>query len=174
MSEEKIIEAALFTAGSPLSLKQLSKVTGLNKEKVKEFITELKEIYERRNTSIEVKEVGNKYVMQVKTKFADNVRNLASRDISSPVLRTLSLIAFRQPIRQSEVVDIRGNKAYKHVSELEQKSLIDSEPQGRTKLLFTTPSFSEYFGLDVTKPNEVRKKLSQDHDTPTLENFFES
>lgn len=172
MEAEKIIEAALFTAGKPLTLSEISKVTGIKKEGIKKSIENLKNRYKEKKTALEIKKVGKKYVMQVKTEYSDEVRKLAPKDISEPVLRTLSLIAFRQPIRQSEVVNIRGNKAYNHIKELEKASLLNSEPQGRTKLLFTTDSFAEYFGLDVSDPNEVRNKLSKQFDHPTLEDFF--
>ncbi|PTD93761.1 SMC-Scp complex subunit ScpB [archaeon SCG-AAA382B04] len=173
MENEKVVEAALFTAGSPLNKNEISKVTGLKKNRVEELVKKLRKKYQKRNTALEIKKIGKKYVMQVKTEYSEEVRKLAPKDISEPVLRTLSLIAFRQPVRQSEVVNVRGNKSYSHISELEEKSLVDSEPQGRTKLLYTTNSFSEYFGIDAVKPSEVRENLTNKFDKSTLEDFFD-
>ncbi|OKY79017.1 MAG: Chromosome segregation and condensation protein B [Candidatus Methanohalarchaeum thermophilum] len=172
IEEKLIVESALFTAGEPLSINEITEYTSLNEETILDSIKKLNKEYNQRETSIEIKDAGNKYVMQISPKYAKYVRQLAPRDISTPILRTLSVIAFRQPIRQSKVVDIRGNKAYEHIKKLEEMKLTNSEPQGRTKLLYTTKEFSEYFGLDVTDPAEVRRTLLENYDTETLEDFL--
>ncbi|RZN60183.1 SMC-Scp complex subunit ScpB [Methanonatronarchaeum sp. AMET6-2] len=173
MDDKKIVEAALFTAGNPLNIKEISETTGIPQKKVKDRLKQLKQEYTDRDTSIEIKEVNKKYVMQVKPKYSEKVMNLAPIEISTPVLRTLSVIAFQQPVSQSEVVDIRGNKAYNHIKELNEMGFVEAKPYGRTKLLKTTTGFAEYFGIEATSPEEVREALSEKFDPVTLEDFLE-
>lgn len=170
---KKTIEAALFTVGRPLPVDALTGVTSSSPDAVEGALEALRREYDERETAIEVKRVGeDKYVMQVAPEYADRVRGLAPRELSSPLLRTLSVVAYRQPITQSEVVEIRGNTAYGHVKELSELGLIDAEPHGRTKLLSTTDDFAEYFGLPSGDPEEVREALEDRVEGESLEGMI--
>ncbi|OUJ18676.1 Chromosome segregation and condensation protein B [Methanonatronarchaeum thermophilum] len=173
MDKQKIVEAALFTAGNPLNAKEISKTTGIPTKKVKKHLKNLTQKYKERDTAIEIKSVNKKYVMQINPKYSEEVMNLAPIEISTPVLRTLSVIAFQQPVSQSEIVDIRGNKAYNHIKELTEMGFVNAKPYGRTKLLQTTNGFSEYFGIEGKTPEEVRNALTEKFDPVTLEDFLD-
>jgi len=157
ITDKGIIEAALFVAGNPLDEGQLRSLVKGNK--VKPLIQELMMEYSQRSSALEIKEIEGKYVMQVKPEYADKVRLIAPKELRSPVLRTLSMIAYHQPITQSELVDIRGSVAYDHVRELEERGLISARPRGRTRVLQTTPRFAEYFNLDSADPEAIRRKI---------------
>jgi segregation and condensation protein B len=62
-------------------------------------------------------------------------------------LRTLSFIAYYQPVLQTKVVETRGSHAYRHMKLLEEQNLIAKQGSGRTKVVRTTPFFADYFGL---------------------------
>jgi chromosome segregation and condensation protein ScpB len=66
-------------------------------------------------------------------------------------MKTLALIAYKQPINQSLVVKYRNNKAYDHLKLLLDEAFIKKEPKGRTFVLTTTTKFIEYFGKDFGK-----------------------
>jgi len=168
-----IIEAALFVSGEPISVNKISKSTGINRNRVVEILEKLKLKYEERDTSLEVRKTADKFVMQVSPEYAEGIRNLAPIEISTPILRTLAVISFQQPIKQSDLVDIRGNKAYRHVKKLEKKSLINCSPYGRTKLIETTNKFIEYLGIEADSPKEVREKISERFSPATFKDFFE-
>jgi segregation and condensation protein B len=68
----------------------------------------------------------------------------------------LGIVALQQPILQSEVVKIQGNKAYNYIKYLEKKKLIKTEKAGRTRLIKTTKEFERYFGKSL---EEIRPKL---------------
>lgn len=160
MREEKaIIEAALFASGDPIDEGKLQKL--VKKKDVRGLILDLMNEYEQRNSALEIKEIDGKYVMQVRPEYAENVRPIAPKELRSPVLRTLSIIAYHQPLTQSELVDRRGQVAYEHVREIEEKGLIASIPRGRTRLLQTTPRFAEYFNLDPAgrDPEAIKRKI---------------
>jgi segregation and condensation protein B len=131
--DKGIIEAALFVAGEPLDEERLSAL--LKGRPVKEAVQELIQDYKDRDSAIEIVELEGKYVMQVKAGYAEEVRDVAPRELPPPILRTLSMIAYHQPLTQSDLVRIRGNSAYPHVRELEERGLISVAPKGRTRLL---------------------------------------
>lgn len=157
--DKGIIEAALFVAGEPLDEERLSAL--LKGRPVKEAVQALIQDYKDRDSSIEIVELEGKYVMQVKAGYAEEVRDIAPRELPPPILRTLSMIAYHQPLTQSYLVGIRGNSAYSHVRELEERGLISVAPKGRTKLLQTTGGFSEYFGLESQEPSSIRQKIAE-------------
>jgi segregation and condensation protein B len=158
MSGDKdIIEAALFVSGEPLDVEQLRNL--MRGKNVRLLLQELMDEYSQRNCALEIKEIEGRFVMQVKPEYAELVRSVAPRELRSPVLRTLAMIAYHQPITMAELVDRRGGAAYDHVRELEESGLVSAAPQGRTRLLKTTQRFAEYFNLDSSDPEAIRKKI---------------
>jgi segregation and condensation protein B len=156
-AEKEILEAALFAAGEPLDIAQLSNlVRGRN---AKELLRQLIEEYRQRGSALEIKEIEGRYVMQVMPEYAEKVRSLAPKELRAPVLRTLSMIAYHQPLTVADLVDRRGAAAYDHVRELEEWGFISAVPQGRTKLLSTTHRFAEYFNLDSGDPEAIKRKI---------------
>jgi len=146
-----LIEAALYVAGKPLDLKTLGSVTGMRSEdKIRETARELKANSAREGGAIEVLELSDgRFVMQLKPQYAPHVKRLATRQLLTPgPMRTLSFIAYKQPVTQSYVAKVRGNLSYSHVKLLQEMGLIDQEKLGRTKMLRTTPNFADYFNLN--------------------------
>ena len=114
--------------------------------------------YSARNTALEILSLKNeRYVLQVKEQFTHLIKKLVNRPLlSSGPLKTLSYIAYRQPISQKRVIDVRGQHAYGHVKMLKDMGLIMSERSGRSLALKTTDYFADYFGL--TTDTLVMKK----------------
>ena len=79
-------------------------------------------------------------------------------DLSEGHKRTLALIVLKEPINQSEIIKIQGNKAYTYIKFLDAKGLIKKEKSGRTKILRLTQEFERYFGEEKSK---IREKLIQ-------------
>ena len=156
-AEKRILEAALFVSGEPPDVGQLRSL--LKGRDVQGLIKILMREYEERGSAIEIKEIEGRYVMQVRPEYAEKVRKMAPKELRSPVLRTLSMIAYHQPLTQSELVTRRGAAAYDHVRELEEKGLISAVPHGRTRLLATTQRFAEYFNLDSTDPESIKRRI---------------
>ncbi|GFO97211.1 condensin subunit scpB [groundwater metagenome] len=155
--EKEILEAALFASGEPLDIAQLSSlVRGKNAQ---ELLRQLMEEYRQRGSALEIKEIEGRFVMQVMPEYAEKVRSLAPKELRAPVLRTLSMIAYHQPLTVADLVDRRGAAAYDHARELEEWGFISAVPQGRTKMLSTTHRFAEYFNLDSGDPETIRRKI---------------
>ncbi|MDI6889079.1 MAG: SMC-Scp complex subunit ScpB [Methanocellales archaeon] len=161
MNDKKVLEAALFAVGQPLDVKELAELVGKPPEYVSELLKSLVGEYKTRETSLELVEVRGKYVMQVKPVYAEKVQSIAPKEFETPVLRTLAVIAYHQPVTQAEVVSIRGNKAYSHVVALEERGLIKSVLHRRTKMLTTTPAFVEYFGIEANDPKLIRRMIEK-------------
>jgi segregation and condensation protein B len=162
-TKQGLLEAALFSAGRPVSLEDLSAATHLSLRELPRLLTDLMETYQKRiqdnETALEVGIAGDKYVMQVRYSYAHVGQKLAPMEIPTRLLGTLALIAYHQPIRQSQLRDMIGQKVYDHVGELIDRGLLVAKKESRTKLLSTSPSFPEYFGLSTTDKEQIRNFL---------------
>jgi segregation and condensation protein B len=154
-----LLEAALYVAGRPLDLNELCQVIGSrSKKRIQKYADTLIQEYNSRNTALEVLALKDeRYVLQVKAEFTPLIKKLVNRPLlSSGPLKTLSYIAYRQPVSQKRVIDVRGQHAYGHVKLLKEMGLIAAERSGRSIALKTTDYFADYFGL--THDTSVLKK----------------
>jgi segregation and condensation protein B len=159
-----LLEAALYVAGRPLDLNELCQVIGSrSKKKVQKYADTLVQEYASRNTALEILALKDeRYVLQVKAEFTPLIKKLVNRPLlSSGPLKTLSYIAYRQPVSQKRVIDVRGQHAYGHVKLLKDMGLITAERSGRTMALRTTDYFADYFGLthDTSAMKRDLKKI---------------
>jgi segregation and condensation protein B len=158
-----LLEAALYVAGRPLDLNELCQVIGSrSKKRVAIYVEALMEEYKARSKALEILPLKNeRYVLQVKAEFTPLIKKLVNRPLlSSGPLKTLSYIAYRQPISQKRVIEVRGQHAYGHVKLLKDMGLITAERSGRSMALKTTDYFSDYFGL-TTDTSVMKKDLKK-------------
>jgi len=168
-----LLEAGLYVAGRPLDLKTLGNVTGTrSKKRVRKLAKTLVENYKNRDTALEVLELeGERFVMQLKTDYTAKVRKLATRPLlSAGPLKTLSYIAFRQPILQTQVIDVRGHHSYGHLKQLEDMELIFREGVGRKRVIRTTQFFADFFCLrhELRVMKRQLKTIFQEADKPEV------
>ena len=144
-----LAEAALYVAGRPLSIDVIRSVIGCgSKRRTREILRELIRRYRKPDTPFEILELeGERYVFQLRPSFFEKVRRVAEPLVGKGALRTLALIAYRQPITQKEVTLIRGRHAYAHIRVLENLGLVVRERFGRTWLLRTSNAFADLFGF---------------------------
>ena len=142
------IEAVLFVTGRAVSLKEIAEILEKDEQEVEDAMLSLIIDYSSRDGALEIDD-ENGYIIQVKDEYMDIVEKLCPIDISNAVLKTLLVIALKQPIRQSLLKDLRGSTAYDHVAELVEKGMISrkKDSNGRSYNLKTTPKFAEYFKL---------------------------
>lgn len=153
----------MYVAGRPLDLNELCSVLGSrSKRKVKKLMTMLRQGYLARSTSLEILELkDDRFVLQLKTDFTPHVRRFVNRPLlSSGPLKTLSYIAYRQPISQKRVIEVRGQHAYGHIKLLKDMGLIVAERNGRSMGLRTTDYFADYFGL-LHDPALMKRELKR-------------
>ena len=142
------IEAVLFVTGKAVQLKEIAEILEADEMEVEDEMLSLIMDYASRDGALEIDD-ENGYIIQVKDEYMDIVEKLCPIDISNAVLKTLLVIALKQPIRQSLIKELRGSTAYDHVAELVEKGMISrkKDANGRSYNLKTTPKFAEYFKI---------------------------
>ncbi len=156
-----LLEAVLFTTTKPLALDELHRILKIKNESIEKLLQQLKQKYEHEDSGIRLSDAGG-YRLIVKHDFTERVSNLTPHaDLSRGLLRVLSIIAYHEPINQSDIVKVIGNRTYEYVKELLARDLIKADKKSRTRILSTTPQFEEYFG---TKKEELKKLVAVKED----------
>jgi segregation and condensation protein B len=158
MNQKALLEAALFVSDKPLTLERLSKIVGVGSEQeVKELLIRLQTDLKIEDRGIELIETPEGYELRVNQEYREKVARLAPfADLSDGMMRTLAIVAVKQPIKQSIIVKYQGNKSYGYIAGLEDKGLVKTEKSGRTKLITTSVDFEKYFGKSA---EEIRSLL---------------
>ena len=165
--EVSLLEAAVYVAGRPLDLRTLASILGTrSKEKAAEVAHALVERYQRYNSPIEVLKLhGQRFVMQLKAELSPRVKRFVHPPmLTVGPLRTLSFVAYHQPVLQTRVVEARGSHSYRHLKTLETLNFVTREAAGRTKVIRTTPFFADYFDLSHdqrTMKRQLKKVFTQ-------------
>lgn len=159
---KNLIEGALYASGSPLDIEELSTKLEMPKKLTEELVNELAFEYLERNSALIVAQVGEKWQMQLKPEYTEQVSKFAKGGgIAERYLRTLTVIALKQPILKSLLIKLRGSGAYEHVKYLLDSDLISAVKKGRTHELTTTDKYSEMFGLPKDMVELKRVMISQ-------------
>ncbi len=175
MNKLAYLEAILFMTTEPLSIEDLQKNLKGRKDEIEKLLTILRQRYQSEESGVMLSESGG-YRLIVKPEYVQKVSHLTPHsDMSRGLLRVLSIIAYHEPVPQSEIVKTVGNRTYEYVKELESRGLVKSEKKSRTKLLSTTQHFEEYFGArkeEIRKIAEEAKKEEKESrkDTKEAEN----
>jgi segregation and condensation protein B len=157
-----LIEGALYAAGRPLDVEELSTKLEIPKKEVEELVKVVAFDYLEREGALIVAQIGEKYQMQLRPELTETVSKFAKGGaISERYLRTLTVIALKQPILKSTIIKIRGSGAYEHVKYLLDNDLIISVKKGRSAELSTTDKYADMFGLPKDKLELKRMMISQ-------------
>ena len=142
------VEAALFVSGRFLSLQELIALTDVNPILLRKILGDLQDKF--KDGGIEVLEKDGKWKMDVVQEHAEIVNKLAtgSSEFSKAEQETLAIIAYKQPMKQSVLVKIRGNKAYDHIKNFVSIGLVNKKRIGHTAELSLSESFYDYFHLN--------------------------
>ena len=152
------VEAVLFSTGSRISLEEISRLCRSRKEEVLAALQELQKEYDEKQSSLMLVEEGEFWKFAVRDHFIPMVRKIVTEtELTKSVLETLSVVAFKYPILQSDLIKIRTNKAYDHLVELEKSGYITRQKHGRTNLIKLTDKFFKYFDLTEEKLKEQFK-----------------
>jgi segregation and condensation protein B len=149
---KNLIEASLYAAGRPLTIEELSNKLEFPKKEVEVLLNEVAFDYLDRSTALIIAQIGERYQMQIKPEYTERVSKFAKGGaIAERYLRTLTVIALKQPILKSVVIKIRGSGAYEHVKYLIDNGFIDAIKKGRSHELTTTDKYADMFGLPKDK-----------------------
>ena len=158
------LEAALYSAGRPLSIDEIKPVLRTRSENVsRKVVTALRKRYTTRNRALEVVRLKDGRVsMQLKERYDDFVKQFNNKPLLKlGPLKTLSYIAFHQPVDQRQVVSDRGTHVYGHLRMMENMGLIHRErTEDRSYMITTTSFYSDYFGFSHN-PERSKVQLKQ-------------
>ena len=145
----KKVEAALFISARFLNLQELVMLTDVNPLMIKEFLEKLMLRYNKEDSAIEIIAKDNMWKMDVRQDYVSMINKLAtgSAEFTKAEQETLAVIAYKQPVKQSVIINIRGNKAYDHIKHFIDIGLVISKRQGHTLDLKLSDDFFEYFHL---------------------------
>ena len=97
------------------------------------------------------------------------VNNLMpSTELDKSTIETLAIIAWKNPILQSDVVKIRGNKTYEHMKALIENDFVTTTPTGLSKTIRLTPKFYQYFDTNKGKMQETLDEEAEKQELPEI------
>ncbi|HXH68841.1 MAG TPA: SMC-Scp complex subunit ScpB [Pyrinomonadaceae bacterium] len=162
-----IVEALIFVADEPLTVKILAEVLGEDRETIESAIDELRQEYEQRESGLQIREIAGGWQISTRTEFHEEIRKFLktrpSAKLSLAALETLAVIAYKQPATIPEILEIRGVQSASAIKTLLDKRLIVAkgrkETVGKPMQYGTSKDFLIQFGL---------KDLSE---LPNIEDF---
>lgn len=144
------IEAILYLKGQPVALSEIATLAACSFKEAKASVTELMADYAHRDSALEVVETPSGYSLQLRACFHNLTASLIPAELGVGALRTLAAIALKNPILQTELINLRGSSAYHQVQELVELGFIRKRPQteGRSYWLEVTDKFYQYFEIE--------------------------
>jgi len=158
-----VLEAILFGSGRSMSLEELSEILGEPKGVILVGLTELRKAFEdREGSALQLTDVSGRWILEVRPELSSSLPETFRADIPQRLLPAAALIAYHQPMAQSQLVDMLGQRAYEHVRDLSERGLVDRRREGLTRRLTTTRRFAEYFGCPEVEFRKVRAWFRQE------------
>ena len=153
----KKIEAALFLSARFLDLQELVMLTDINPLMLKELMGKLISKFNNEESAIEIVVKDSMWKIDVRQEYVPMINKLATgnAEFSKAEQETLAVIAYKQPVKQSVIIKIRGNKAYEHIKHFIEIGLLRSKKQGHTLELNLSDEFFEYFHLTKKDHDEI-------------------
>ena len=145
--EEKV-EAALFISAKFLTLQELIVLTDINPIMLKEILKRLERKYSR--GAIKLVNKNNSWKMDVSERYHYLINRLATgtSEFTKAEQETLAVIAYKQPVKQSVIIKIRGNKGYDHIKKFRDLGMVQAKKVGHTLELQLSEDFYEYFHVN--------------------------
>ncbi len=155
------IEAALFISGKFLNLKELVGLTDINPILLRKLLDDLTDRY--KDSAIEIVRKDDLWKMDVSPDYFGMVNKLAtgSSEFTKAEQETLAIIAYKQPMKQSVLVKIRGNKSYDHIKNFVSMGLVHKRKVGHTHELTLSDEFYDYFSVQKNGKSFGEEKGSE-------------
>jgi segregation and condensation protein B len=146
------VEALLFVAGEPLSIKQLAKLVRGTEVEVAATLQRIESDYADRGIVLREVAGGYRFATSPLSREAVEAYLLPPKTtLSSPAMEALAIVAHMQPVTKSEIESIRGVNSDSVVNTLLDRNLIAEAGRkdvvGRPMQYKTTAFFLESFGL---------------------------
>ena len=186
MSDQKlksILEAILFAASEPISMKQFQDaMPGLDKRAIRQGLAELSDDYQEMDRSFHLVEIANGYQICSRPEYSEWIQKFYTRQVrvtlSPSALETLAIVAYKQPVTRADVAAIRGVNSDSVLNSLVEKGLvrIAGRKEGRSLLFTTTNDFLQQFGLkdasELPSLDEIDELLSTPNGSDPTESLL--
>ena len=175
---ESIIEAILFASGDIVSIKAIALATEQSEKTIETVINNLADRYAVENRGINIIQVDKGFQMCTNARYYDYIKKIFQtpirKTLSTTLLETLAIIAYKQPITKAYIEEIRGVSADHAVNKLVEYNLVCEKGRldapGKPILFGTTDEFLRYFGfksldnLPVSMTNDEQLRLEAEEE----------
>ncbi len=172
------LEAVLLLAKSPLTTRKLAQLAHLaDATEARTLVRQLNQIYDDFGRSLKIEQVAGGYRMLSRASVSPWLTRLGHLPpavrLSSPMMETLAVVAYRQPVSRANVESVRGVACGELLRQLMERDLIRiagrSEELGRPYLYGTTKRFLQLFGLPSVEALPPIRWQRLQEDSPTEE-----
>lgn len=178
---KSILEAILFAASEPISVKQFQAVLPeLEARAIRQGLSELRDEYEQMERSFRLTEIANGYQICTCPQYSDWIQKFYTQQVrvtlTPSALETLAIVAYKQPVTRADVAAIRGVNSDSVLNSLLEKGLISiaGRKANRSLLFSTTDEFLQQFGLknasELPSLDEIDALLSTPNGSESPEN----
>ena len=161
MNVKAAVEAALYSASENLKISDIAAKTNLPVEEVRTAVMDLRREYDDRDSAIQIAKIGTEYRMMLRPEYTEVTGTFAKAELSGGVLRTLTTIAYYQPVLQAELLKLRGPRVYEDVHTLVEMDFVARKRAGNTWEMTTTKKFAEYFGIGSTRIKDIQAWIKE-------------
>ncbi len=150
------LEAALLIAEGAIPPKKLAQIARLiDHKEVQQLIQALNESYDRTRSAFRIEQTAAGYTLMTRAAISPWLDRLHNRQaemkLSNPMMETLTIMAYQQPVTRADVEAIRGVQAADMIRQLMDRGLVriggEDDSLGRPFLYVTTKQFLTMFGL---------------------------
>ncbi len=143
------IGAILFMYGKPVKFSKLARLLNLKTKDIPGYLAKLEKKLSLDKGFLKLTILDEQAFLTIKDSYSDLARKIVDDiDLPKSIIETLSVIAITCPVEQSEIVKLRNNKAYDHISQLEKLGFIKKTKSGRSYTLTLSKKFFDYFDID--------------------------
>ncbi|MCL2708799.1 MAG: SMC-Scp complex subunit ScpB [Defluviitaleaceae bacterium] len=155
MKQEKALEALLFASGESANIAKLADAIGCDIPMTRNLLANMADTYKTENAGIMLIEMDDSYQLCANPEYNEQIRKLLNtsqrKPITQPLLETLSIVAYKQPVTKNMIEDIRGVNADHAVNRLLEYGLIEErgrlDAPGKPILFATSENFLRFYGL---------------------------
>ncbi len=161
--DRSIIEAVFYAADRPLTLGELRKILGTSSETyVRKLVEALIADYKKRGGPLVLTETSRgTFSLRLHEEYMPKLEGVVPKArLSRGALKTLAMIAYKQPVYQARLADLRGSRVYDHVKQLGAIGFIESRPFERTRVLRTSRRFAGHFGFEDDM-DKIRERIEE-------------
>ena len=172
------LEAVLLISSGTLSSRKLAQQAGLvNGREAEQLIEKLNLSYDATNSAFRVERTATGYLLMTRPTLVSWLDRLHQRQsqmrLSQPMMETLTIVAYQQPITRASVEKVRGVQSAEMIRQLIDRGLLkvggEEDSLGRPFLYVTTRAFLDMFGLgriqDLPDYDTLGRQISADVST---------